>query len=165
MVSGAGELAIRNYAVAAGDRLEDSWRLGDFADGVYHLRVHGPNGFLREFRGSRADPPLEIRLEYAAASKGPFALDGNLEVKAANRDARRAVVLELADRSYQGPSLKRLIAAGQTATLAVDTQRSFCWYDVVLASGQFPHFEQRFAGHVETGAWSRTDPAMGQSVG
>ena len=33
--------------------------------GVYHLRVGGPNGFLREFAGSAEDPRVEIQCEYA----------------------------------------------------------------------------------------------------
>ena len=43
------DLRTRSYAVAAGARLHDSWQLDGFENGVYHLRVCGPNGFLREF--------------------------------------------------------------------------------------------------------------------
>ena len=37
----------RSYAVARGDRISDAWPLTDFKGEVYHLRLHGPNGFTR----------------------------------------------------------------------------------------------------------------------
>ena len=46
------KLRTRAYAVAAGDRLTDSWELEGFEKRAYHLRVCGPNGFLREFAGN-----------------------------------------------------------------------------------------------------------------
>src|SRR5699024_12287650 len=49
-----------NYAVAAGDRLEDSFQLSDFGDPGYHLRIYGPNGFYREFQGNEKDPEIKI---------------------------------------------------------------------------------------------------------
>ena len=50
--TGNGDLAIRNFAVADGDTLEDSWSIRDFANRKYHLQVYGPNGFFREFIGT-----------------------------------------------------------------------------------------------------------------
>src|SRR5690606_9987421 len=41
----------RNYAVVAGDTVVDEWNAEDFGSGQYHLTVHGPNGFFREFKG------------------------------------------------------------------------------------------------------------------
>ena len=46
------ELRTRAYAVAAGQRLTDTWEIAGFEGGMYHLRVCGPNGFFREFAGS-----------------------------------------------------------------------------------------------------------------
>ncbi len=53
---GEAKRRTRAYAVAAGHRLTDSWELEGFENGTYHLRVCGPNGFLREFAGSVGDP-------------------------------------------------------------------------------------------------------------
>ncbi len=50
---------VRNYAVEPGDRIEDAWSLAEFKSGGYHLKVHGPNGFYREFAG---DEPAFLRL-------------------------------------------------------------------------------------------------------
>ena len=38
------------------------------------------------------------------------------------------------------------------------------WYDLVITVEQDPTFEYRFAGHVETGRESISDPAMGGVV-
>jgi phospholipase C len=38
------------------------------------------------------------------------------------------------------------------------------WYDLVIKVEQDPTFEYRFAGHIETGRESISDPAMGGLV-
>jgi len=38
------------------------------------------------------------------------------------------------------------------------------WYDLVITVEQDPTFEYRFAGHIETGRESISDPAMGGLV-
>ncbi len=95
------DLIVRNYAVAAGDRLEDSWAMRDFANGIYHLQVYGPNGFFREFIGTVDGPPLEIHLGYSQISAANHALNGNVEVRAVNRDGHRDFTVEIADHSYK----------------------------------------------------------------
>jgi phospholipase C len=52
------------YAVAARDELKDTWALHDFENGTYYLRVYGPNGFFREFRGSEKDPVIDVMMKY-----------------------------------------------------------------------------------------------------
>ena len=43
----------RSYTVAPGKRLSDCWGLT--SQGDYCLTVHGPNGFLRAFKGRMHD--------------------------------------------------------------------------------------------------------------
>src|SRR5690606_35507411 len=52
------------YAVAAGDTLTDAWPINSFESNQYHLRVHGPNGFYREFKGFANDPALRVSCVY-----------------------------------------------------------------------------------------------------
>jgi phospholipase C len=40
-------------------------------------------------------------------------------------------------------------------------ERQFGWYDLVVTVAQDPGFVYRLAGHVESGADSATDPAIG----
>ena len=155
-IAGNGRQIIRNYAVAAGDRLDDSWDIRDFADGTYHLRAYGPNGFFREFIGTAGDPPIELLLAYTPA--------GDVQVLATNR-GDRPFGLEIADKSYKTGTLKKSVPPGAITTVAVSTQRSFRWYDLSVRIESIGNFEQRFAGRVETGQWGISDPAMGEAVG
>ncbi|HSC38486.1 MAG TPA: alkaline phosphatase family protein, partial [Chitinophagaceae bacterium] len=76
-----GETAqARSYAVVAGEALKDSWTISDFENGHYHLRVYGPNGFFREFRGSETDPPLDINVNYERRKTGKLEFTGNVLV-------------------------------------------------------------------------------------
>lgn len=157
----ATDVRTRNYAVAPGDRLEDSWALGDFADGRYQLAVYGPNGFYREFRGDANDPPLEIRLDYSqtTATDPP---SGNVEVHLINRDDRRRHTIEIVDLAYKNDDQRLILAPGDSTTCAVKTQHSFGWYDLGVRVVGSDLFERRYAGRVETGAWSFSDPVMGR---
>jgi phospholipase C len=85
------DLRTRAYAVEAGKRLTDTWELAGFENGVYHLRLCGPNGFLREFSGTAQDPAIEIHCEYAK---------GDLEVVVTNDDRERGHGIRIADQSY-----------------------------------------------------------------
>jgi phospholipase C len=158
------DVIVRNYAVVAGDRLEDSWAISDFVNGIYHVQVYGPNGFFREFIGSADDPNLEIRVGYSQASAADRALNGNVEIQAVNHEGNHDFTLEITDRSYKTGVQKRSISPGASCTLVIDTQRSFRWYDFEAKIDQIRNFQWRFAGRVETGKWSVSDPAMGGVV-
>lgn len=41
------------FAVKAGDSVMYEWPLQDFENENYHLRLYGPNGFFREFAGTK----------------------------------------------------------------------------------------------------------------
>jgi phospholipase C len=157
-----GDMQVRNYAVAAGEALEDSWLLSDFAHGVYCLRVYGPNGFYREFCGSKEEPPIDIRFSDASSrpnGAGP-ALD--VEVIVANRDPTQSYTIELSDNAYKTPVQSRKIAAKEQVKLTIKTRKSSGWYDVSVACTGWSGFRKSYAGRVEIGDWSISDPAMGR---
>ena len=159
------DLIVRNYAVAAGDHLEDSWSIADFPGGLYHLQVYGPHGFFREFIGETSDPSLEIRLDYTQIGAADRGLNGNVELRMVNRDEHRDFTIEIADRSYKTGTQKKPVSAADSAAVVIDTQRNYHWYDFELKIAEIPNFQRRFAGRVETGQWSFSDPAMGGIVG
>ena len=150
------------YAVSAGDRLSDSWRLDDFEGGFYHLRVHGPNGFFREFRGGADDPGLEIA---ANAPRGSTPAPGELILHLVNRDGTRPLTVIVDDLSYGNPMQSVTVGPADSEApavrLAVPVAASFGWYDVRLRVREAPQFEQRFAGRVETGQEGVCDPLIG----
>lgn len=144
-------LHCRNYAVAAGDRLEDRWDLAAFADSHYHLRVHGPNGFYREFRGDAQHPGIAVRVGYQK---------GNALVSLHNEgSAERRIIVK--DKSYGTPDRHLVLAAGVKKELLLDLSASHGWYDFSVSVEGADAFEERFAGKVETGAIGKTDPLLG----
>lgn len=157
---GGDDVQIRNYAVAAGDRISDEWNLSDFGQNVYDVAVYGPNGFYRQFRGGPDDPSIEVSLiERGAVPIGAVAT-GDLEVVVFNRD-RRAHAIAIADNSYGGATIEQVLGAGERATLAWNTLPSAHWYDLSLFVDGFANFEKRYAGRIETGEWGSSDPALG----
>jgi phospholipase C len=161
---GGDNVQTRNYAVAPGDRLNDAWPLADFADGRYRLAAYGPNGFFREFRGDGDDAKVSVELHERRARVGADALTGDVEVRLINRDETRTHIVEIRDVSYGNRPVERRLAPGESAACVVNSQRTFGWYDLSIRIADCPDFEKRYAGRVETGAWSYTDPAMGRVV-
>jgi phospholipase C len=147
------------YAVSAGDRITDQWSLGDFENSAYHLRVHGPNGFYREFRGGTDDPALEVKLDHATP---------NAALHLVNRESERPLTVLVDDVAYGGGVREiKLGAAGTkdaSASVTLELIKSFGWYDLRIRVQDFSRFEQRCAGHVETGQESFSDPAMGRMI-
>jgi phospholipase C len=161
---GGDDLRTRNYAVKPGDRLTDSWPLDDFDGGKYDIAVYGPNGFFRSYLGNADDPAVDVRLNYVRAGASGTGLNGNIEIQVINRDQNLTFSIEFADESYKNAAQKRILEPGAKAAMVVDTQPSFGWYDVSVRIASSPLFEKRYAGRVETGRWSYSDPAMGRVV-
>ena len=153
-----GKMQIRNYAVSAGDQIEDHWNLSEFTNGIYHLKMNGPNGFYREFIGSGENSPVAIQLKYGRRASGTF--DGTLQFTLTNHDDRRTVGVLIRDMAYKTKDVEKSIAPGEAVVLLVNTERSFHWYDLALTLKEVDGFQYRFAGRVETGEWGVSDPGM-----
>ncbi|MHB1081275.1 MAG: phosphocholine-specific phospholipase C [Prosthecobacter sp.] len=157
----------RSYAVSAGNRLTDSWPVVSFENGRYHLRVHGPNGFYREHRGSADDPALLIQCAYEPTRADASKLTGNVLLLIKNTDARKSFEVTIKDHAYGTASIRQTIAAasGDAATkIVIDPRHGQGWYDFSVLVEGFEHFEKRHAGRVETGEDGITDPVMGGLV-
>jgi len=136
------------YAVAPGTRVADHWPLAGFADERYGLRVHGPNGFFREFCGDRNDPDLELTLTAGA------------QLQVVNRDPRQVVHLRIEDLGYGAASREIAVPPANTASVPLDFAPSHGWYDLRVTALKVPSFSQRWAGRLETGREGRTDPLL-----
>ena len=152
------ELRTRAYAVGAGQRLTDSWELEGFRGGLYHLRVCGPNGFLREFAGGVEDPRVEIQFEYARRGNAPA---GNAELRVYN-GAERALTVRVRDHGYKSGDHAAVIEPGGSGAIAMALGQSYWWYDFSVTIAGAEGFLRRFAGRVETGKSGFSDPVMGR---
>jgi len=148
---GKSELRTRAYTVAPGQRVTDTWDLAGFDDGVYHLRVCGPNGFFREFSGTAAGPQIDIHCRYLPT--------GDLELRAASRQ-KTSCTLNIDDSSYKSGKQSLRLAAGGTGSIVLRLSRSHQWYDFAVTVAGDRGYLRRFAGRVETGKPGFSDPAM-----
>jgi phospholipase C len=153
------DVKTRSYAVAAGDALVDAWPLAAFEGGKYHVRVDGPNGFCREFRGAAGEPKVQVMVGYARGrDRKP---NGKLEVRLVNGDDQARTVV-VRDRAYGAGRVRKTVPARGKATVVVSTEGSRGWYDLSVRIEGADAYERMYAGRVETGQWSISDPAMGR---
>jgi phospholipase C len=136
--------APRTYTVSSGATLTGTWATSPGQD----IRVHGPNGFYRQFAG---EGPGIMAIPAGA----------NLRLKVTNNSSA-AVKLTLAD-AYAGTSSAVTVPARVTVPVIVRTAAGSGWYDVSVTSDADPGYLRRLAGHVETGRASISDPALGNS--
>jgi phospholipase C len=148
----------RNYAVTPGDFLHDTWDLAGFDGGLYHLRAYGPNGFFREFKGSADNPKLMVTATYEKA--GSARLSGNVLVTLKNNGAKVLSTLVL-DRSYGKGDHHLMLSPGAQKEVVMDLSETMGWYDFSVSVEGKDDYEERFAGRVETGRESQSDPLMG----
>jgi phospholipase C len=149
------------FAVKAGDSLTDAWPLYEFGGNHYHLRVYGPNGFFREFKGNENDPDMEITCEYEKRLSDKTKLTGNIELVLDNLSGKDHTV-ELIDNAYKNKSFTiPLKSSTKGKGFVIDLNKSFGWYDFSIKIAGNTSFEKRYAGRVETGKPSYSDPLMG----
>jgi phospholipase C len=147
-----------SYAVIAGTKVEETWLLERFAGGTYHLRVHGPNGFFREYRGDAGDPPLTVGFQPRT--------EGGAELVLSLRDGAPPLEVVVENQAYRqagfggGATQSALIEPGKPWRQPLELKESFGWYDVSITVKSGKSYLQRLAGHVETGNESFTDPLM-----
>ena len=164
--------APRSYTVEAGKTLSDMLPVLPFNGAAvrYAWTFHGPNGFVRIFQGTiarsgrQADPALEVDVGPALAgrlssdpSSDLSSLDG-LEVSLANLGAD-SLAVTLTDMAYGRPGKTVTLPPGARRTVRWHVAASHHWYDVGVAVAGYTGYLRRYAGHLETGHDSRTDPA------
>jgi phospholipase C len=147
------------YGVRAGDTLTDSWPLGEFENNRYHLRVYGPNGFYRELKGDAGDPSVGISLEYDNVSDPQYSLTGNAALMFVNSHDRSHLI-EVIDHAYGAHYPARSLAPGAQQHLNLSLAASQGWYDFSVRVQGYEGFEKRYAGRIETGRDSISDPQL-----
>ena len=147
------------YSVAAGSQMLVAWPEAASRTGpVRWLDIHGPNGFLRQFSH---DPTAAAAEPRAGTWADPAS--GELVLSLANPD-RIAVELQIEDLYQSSPPRRLTLAAGESLRLRLPLAARYHWYDVSVRCSQRPAYLQRMAGHVETGAASMSDPAIGRAT-
>ncbi|PST84162.1 phospholipase C, phosphocholine-specific [Pedobacter yulinensis] len=149
---------IRNYALEAGSVLEDEWAIAAFDSGVYDLHLHGPNGFFRAFTGNGDDPMLSMSTVYTMPRLLRGRSGGNLILRIKNQD-KSLVRVVLQEQTYTSRRLEIPVRPGEEKEIPFNLQHSYGWYDFTVSTGDSA-WSRQYAGHVETGNESVTDPFM-----
>jgi phospholipase C len=151
-----GDFSCRTYAAAPGTHVEGTWNIADFPSGLYCLIVHGPNGFCREFRGTSAGPAPVLRMLAPKLGTAPAAAEVRVEISAGSEPLE----LTIHDHGYALGNATHHIAPGSSTVLKSATDFSGGWYDFTVECPALPGFSRRFAGKLECGVWTTSDPAM-----
>jgi len=151
-----GEFRSRHYTLKKGDQLSD---VLDRFEGQLDVRVHGPNGFYRGFKAREI--PVEVTVSYPKNRQGrPL---GDIEFHLRNVSGKE-LEIRLTDESYHGDVTRIKLKKDGSREVSADLKKSHNWYDLKLTVNGYPDFEWHYAGHVETGKESFTDPKMGRTV-
>ena len=153
--SGDPQHGPRTYTVGPQLSVSDTWAFKGNNRSAYDLSVYGPNGFFRAFKGSldgKEKANLAVSSLYDCEGTG-ITLDvqnrgkTTAKVRISNHYTKKAVVQSLHPGASSSPSWA--------------LEASFGWYDFTIEVESDSTFQQRVAGHVETGNDSVSDPALG----
>jgi phospholipase C len=149
----------RRYTVGAGHELGGAWDVS--ADGgSYDLWVLGPNGFHRHFTGElaapqRRAPQPEVRVEYDRQREG-------IRLVLLNRGDAPCTFRLTANAYHERwePQGFR-VASGDDRDHFLSLRHCANWYDFTVRVVGLDAYSRRFAGRMETGRHSLSDPEMG----
>lgn len=154
------DMQAATYAVRSGDTLTRQFPLAMFAGKDYCIEMHGPNGFYRAFTGGIASAHLvEARVAYARSVSG---LTGDVQVHLENVGSH-AVSVAITDHAYGAETVDRKLHPGERSAAILPLRSSSGWYDFTIKA-RGSDAEIRYAGRVETGKPSISDPQMGKAV-
>ncbi|HVJ55154.1 MAG TPA: phospholipase C, phosphocholine-specific [Aliidongia sp.] len=132
--------------------IADSWT--PTSGTSYDLSVYGPNGFFRRYAGGLTASSANLQVQSLYDTVG-----GGITIAVTNLGAAATTVTML--DNYTGNSQQHTLAPGAMFPLTLTLQASFSWYDVLITASSDPNFMRQYAGHVETGADSISDPLIG----
>jgi phospholipase C len=152
-----GDAGPWTYTVAPHSELSDVWVSPVIDPQGYALSVHGPNGFLRTFRGSvsgKEAMSLDVRSVYDVERCGITLHIRNMDDSPCRVHIRNAYLEETTEHA---------LMPRETLEKYWPLESHFGWYDFTVTIDSNPVFEQRIAGHLETGKDSMSDPAFGRA--
>ncbi|MCX2582602.1 phosphocholine-specific phospholipase C [Pedobacter sp. MR22-3] len=151
------------YAVKSGDILTEKISLDDFDQGIYDFSIAGPNGFFRHFTGSKNNPQIVIQAKPEQSGLVNKKLTGNLIFSIENKGAS-LVNIQITDQKYGSTARNLQIKPHSFVTVNLGLSKSQNWYDFSIIQTGNRIFKHRYAGKIETGDVTTTDPFMGNVV-
>jgi phospholipase C len=140
-----------SFAMSAGKEVDYHWRLQDFDNHGFKIVVHGPNGYYRYYAGGQDGNPVYIKQFY------DFQRD---EVVFQIKNSGNRDVQLMSYNSYTQKKDLILVKAGKIKVLKITTKSFYNWYDIEFSAVQSV-FKRRYAGRLENGRHTMSDPLMG----
>jgi phospholipase C len=124
---------------------------------AYDLSVRGPNGFFRRLAGVLAPSSanLAVQVEYDTSA-------GGISVTVTNIGAATADVAVV--DNYASQMRQHDLEPGESFQTVLTLQNGSSWYDLLITINADPTFIRHYAGHVETGNDSVSDPLIGRGA-
>ncbi|MBK7097737.1 MAG: DUF756 domain-containing protein [Sphingobacteriales bacterium] len=146
-----------SFGVAAGEKLQYDIPLSLHNNNMYHFALFGPNGFFRELRGQINDNGLYINCRYGAdLAKGKR----NIVLEISNNSgAEKHIIIK--DNAYCQKDIIRKLPSRGKILVSLNTEKNKGWYDFSVHDKSSSTFLRKYAGRVENGKDSISDPAMG----
>lgn len=147
------------YAVKAGDKVIDKINIDDFDSGVYDFHIAGPNGFYRHFKGDKNNGQIAVNARYEQSGLITKKLTGNL-IFAVENLGPNVINIEIVDHKFGMANKKVSLKSKTTTNILLNVSKSANWYDFSLVETGNLVFMHRYAGKIETGEITTTDPFM-----
>jgi phospholipase C len=135
--------------------LSDRWSATNGTE--YDLSVYGPNGFFRRVAGGLSRTSANLAVQ--AVSE----LAGGVLILIIQNVAATRTTITVADQ-YSKRQERFLLEPRSRIEVPVLLEGSFHWYDILITDSQDTSFVRHYAGHIENGFDSVTDPHIGGSV-
>jgi phospholipase C len=143
------------YTVQPQAEIVDSWKFASHGAVAYDLSVYGPNGFFRAYKGqsgSKTSANLQSVIVYDIERGGVTLQARNLGPATSELRVRNL---------YDNEIVRWVVERGEVFERFWSLEKLSGWYSLVISVECDPTFQQQFAGHLETGQPSRTDPQIG----
>ncbi len=145
-----------NFAVAAGENLVYDFDLSQFEDQQYHLALHGPNGFFREFTGDKNDPELLVSLSCQTSNRNKYA-QLTLDIKNETSSVQNILIT---DNAYGQNNIHKRLLPNSQEQISLSLEKTTGWYDFTLTIDKVKNCQKRYAGRAENGHETTSDPQL-----
>ena len=139
-----------NFAVKELVPFQYEWQREQVKGDIIGLDLHGPNGFFRSFNCHKSNRHA-ISINQTGVVCNPV-----LQIEKETEN----FTYTFKDRAY-GAFEPFTLNKEFKGLKTLDFTKSYGWYDIEIRCPQDPDFCYLFAGHMETGLPSHTDPLMG----
>lgn len=154
---------VRKYAVESGKFIEDALLVSE-TSGEYGFSLLGPNGFARQFFGF----PFDGACAGVSSTSSYDPINSKIKFSFQNGGASN-ITFQIIDNAYGSFEVKSVVVGGESAEeFVVDVSSTGNWYDVSVSvtnsNSQTDCYIRRYAGRMETGRDTTSDPALSGNV-